>query len=471
MVERLPKIVLTAGALSLPFLIYMAYTRPFYFSSPSLASLIGIEFLFAALLLYRRIFFALILLVFLFAGTDLLPEGMWNAVRWLVLMVGASAGCCIMMLREPRTRLGRFHILALFAVLSAMVSAAVSRYPSFSLLKAVSLLLLFAYAATGARLAVAGRENRFFAGLLLGCEIFVAGIGAFYALGREVMGNPNALGAVMSFVAPILLWGTLVDQRPLVHHRRLFLYAASMYMLFHSYSRAGLLAGFCTSALLCVLMRRYKLLGQGIIILIILGGAVAIFTPEVFSATLHSLTTQVVYKDKDPALGVFGSRRGPWKKAVDSISQHLWLGSGFGTSNAGEGGSAQLGKFSSSADATSENGSSYLTIVSWVGVLGVVPFLLVLLVLLKKLLDTLRWMVSTGSPFHAAVPIAMVVVAGLLHAAFEDWLFAPGSYLCVFFWSFAFVLVDIAPSTPRIVPLQRASNRQLFPADTATGAA
>jgi hypothetical protein len=42
----------------------------------------------------------------------------------------------------------------------------------------------------------------------------------------------------------------------------------------------------------------------------------------------------------------------------------------------------------------------------------------------------------------------MVIFAGLIHAAFEDWLFAPGYYLCVFFWSVAFVLIDFAPWAP-----------------------
>jgi hypothetical protein len=41
----------------------------------------------------------------------------------------------------------------------------------------------------------------------------------------------------------------------------------------------------------------------------------------------------------------------------------------------------------------------------------------------------------------------------MLHATFEDWMFAPGYYLCVFFWCMAFVLVDLAPSpASRAVP-------------------
>jgi len=37
------------------------------------------------------------------------------------------------------------------------------------------------------------------------------------------------------------------------------------------------------------------------------------------------------------------------------------------------------------------------------------------------------------------------LAAGLVHAAFEDWLFAAGYYLCVFFWTLAFIMVDVLP--------------------------
>jgi hypothetical protein len=44
------------------------------------------------------------------------------------------------------------------------------------------------------------------------------------------------------------------------------------------------------------------------------------------------------------------------------------------------------------------------------------------------------------------VPLATIVLAGLVHAAFEDWLFAVGYYLCVFYWPLAFSLMDFAPA-------------------------
>ena len=44
-------------------------------------------------------------------------------------------------------------------------------------------------------------------------------------------------------------------------------------------------------------------------------------------------------------------------------------------------------------------------------------------------------------------PIGGILMAGLVHAAFEDWLFAPGYYLCVFFWSLAFIMMDVLPGS------------------------
>jgi O-antigen ligase/polysaccharide polymerase Wzy-like membrane protein len=447
--ERLAKIAPICGILVLlPWLVYVAYTRPGYFSSPTyLSGLLMLEFLLAAIWMYRRFFFVLVVLAFLFAGVDLPLGGMWTMGRWLFLVAGAAVGCFIM-LKQRQARFSLFHVLVFFSILAALVSAAVSRYPSFALMKALSLMLLFLYAGTGARIAVAGRETRFFAGLLLGSEIFVAGLGAFYFMGREVMGNPNSLGAVTAVIAPVLLWGTLIDETRVVRLRRLVLYLLCVYLLFQSHSRAALAAAFFSCSLLCLSLRKYKLFGQGVVVLLILMMSAAIVNPEAFSERLSSFTTSVVYKDRDSSLGVFASRKSPWQGAMDSIRKHLWFGSGFGTTDTGQDASAHLGKFTSSSETNSENGSSYLTIVSWVGILGAVPFLFVLLSLLSKITRTVLWMINTGSPFHPAIPLAMVVVAGLLHAALEDWLFAPGYYVCVFFWSIAFILVDLAPWAP-----------------------
>jgi len=94
--------------------------------------------------------------------------------------------------------------------------------------------------------------------------------------------------------------------------------------------------------------------------------------------------------------------------------------------------------------------------------LGVLSFFLLLILLLSRIARTVTWMLKTGSASHPAVPLAMIMVAGIVHAGFEDWMFAPGNYLCVFFWSLAFVFVDLAPS-PRVSGLALAWQQGLAP--------
>ena len=449
MTERNPRIVVIAAAMvALLALAYFAYTRPGYFTQTTyVGAFLVVEALIAAVWLYRRVFFPLLLVSFLFAGVDLPVGGGWNVARWVFLGTGALVGCFIM-LKERNHRFGMFHVLAVFAVLAALVSAAVSLYPDIATLKAASLFLLFVYGSTGARLAVMARENRFFEGLLIGCEGFVGVLGILYSVGIEMMGNPNSLGAVTSVAAPILLWGVLLEENSFVRRRRWVLYGLCMYLAFHSHARAGMAAAVVSCGLLCFALRRYKLLFQGAAILLILAAASAILDPPRFSDTVSRLAASVVYKEKDPALGVLSSRISPWQAAVDTLRTHFWFGTGFGTSDTGLDASEHLGKFSSSAKATTENGSSYLAIVAWVGMLGVVPFAMMLAMLVVKIVRTLLWMRRSGNPAHPAIPLAMVLLAGMVHATFEDWMFAVGYHLCVFFWSLAFVFVDLAPSRP-----------------------
>ena len=444
MTERLPKSVLVGGAiLALVVLAYAAFSRPGYFTSQSyLGGLVLLEFLIAALWLYRRVFFPVVILAFLLAGLDLPVGTAWTAARWVFLTVGAFGGLFII-LKERGHRFGLFHAVAAFAVMTALVSAAVSRYPGVALLKVLSLFLLFLYGATGARLAVAGRENRFFNGLLIGCEIFVGANALLHVAGIEAMGNPNSLGAVMGVVcAPILFWGVLLGGERFAQRRRWVLYAACMYLAFISHARAGLGAALLSSGLLCLALRKYKLAIEGSIVIVILVAATAIFRPEAVS----SLFTSVVYKNADQAQGVLASRESPWRAAVDSIHKQPWFGTGFGTTASGTDAHEEQGKFSSSTTVTTENGSSYLAIASGVGLLGVLPFGVLLILLVGKVFRTVAWMRRSGSAVHPAVPLAMVMCAGMAHAGLEDWMFAPGYYLCVFFWSLAFILVDVAPA-------------------------
>ena len=459
MTERIPKIVLFGSGILAPLLlVYIAYSRPSYFTNQTyLGGLILAEFLVAAVWMYRRVFFPVVIVSFLFAGANLPVGTMWTAGRWLFLAVGATFGLLIV-LKERRYHFGFFHIMAAFAVLTALLSATVSRYPNVALLKVLSFFLLFLYAATGARVAVKGRENAFFSRLLLGCEIFVGVNAGFYAVGVEAMGNPNSLGAVMGIVGvPLLLWGMLVaDDRKLRNRRGIFL-AIAVLLGFISHSRAGLAAAFVSSGLLCLAMRQYKLFIKGFVVITILLAATGILR----AGFIASMTSSIVYKGANAEQGILASRESPWHEAMDNIREHPWFGSGLGTTADSNNSSQEHANFSSTANVTGEHGSSYLAIAAGVGMIGSVPFAGMIALLLRKISSTLNRLRKTGIAAHPSVPLAAVILAGMVHAAFEDWMFAPGNYISVFFWCLVFVFIDVAPlGTPGIWQMNHPENRQ-----------
>ena len=447
--RRFSRILLFAAGVICLFGIYLAIFRPaFLTSARDLGALIGLQLLLAVIWNYRQRFFPVLVLIFLWAGLSIPLASIWTSGRWFVLAVGALVGLAIY-LKDENHHFGMFHLVALVSVLSALVSAMVSSYPGVAILKAISLFLLFLYGAAGARLAIVGREAKFFSGLLVGCEILVYGTAiAYFALGLKFFGNPNSLGAVMGVVlVPLLLWGILVSETRIVRQRRSFAFVLSLLLLFFSFARAGIVAGVVSCVLVCVTLRRYRLLIKGAIVAALAAALIYTVAPH-RSGESDSIASLFLYKGHRDS-GVLGSRESPWQETVSVIREHPWFGGGFGTSPVNQGNDVQSGNYASSSEIAREHGNSYLAIVEWVGLLGVVPFFTLILLIAVKIIHVLAWMRRTGDLRHAAVPIAVVLAAGLVHAVFEDWLFAAGYYLCFFFWSYAFMLFDVAPATVR----------------------
>ena len=181
--------------------VYLVLARPGYLTSVEyLGGLLLLEILAAIIWNYRQMFFPVLILTFLFAGTAVPMQAMWTSARWLVLGAGVLAAVFIY-LRDPFHSFGSLHLTALFCAVAAATSAFVSPYPKHALLKALSLLLLFAYGSFGSRLAVQGREEKFFSGLLVGGEalIYFAAV-EYFIFHHEFFGNPNSLGAIMGVV-------------------------------------------------------------------------------------------------------------------------------------------------------------------------------------------------------------------------------------------------------------------------------
>jgi O-antigen ligase len=443
MISRLPKLSLPiAIGLGFFFAVYLVVFRPGYLlSAEYLGMLIFLQVLAAVLWKFRQRFFPFLILMFL-AATTTLPL---QSARWVILGAGVLAGCAIS-LRDRQHSVGAFHCVALFCVLAALGSTTVPAYPSQALLKTLSLLLLFLYGSFGARLAVAGRERQFLAGLLLGCEVVIYLLAPTYFILRvEFLGNPNSLGAVMGLVAlPLMLWGIIASDRIVVRRRRVFAFLLALLLLLSSYSRASIAAAAFSCVLLCVVLRRYNLLMKGCVVAVVGAVIIATIAPPLAEPS-QSVTSAFLYKGHQSA-GFMDSRKSVWQETLSTIQEHPWLGTGFGTIGTNFDTGQESSKFSSNNNITREHGNSYLAIVEGVGLLGAAPFLTLAFLVAINATRVLVWARKTHDPRSLAIPIAAVMVAGLIHAGFEDWLFAVGNYVCVFFWSLAFILVDLLPA-------------------------
>ncbi len=452
-------------------ILYFVYSHLQYFGNISfLGGILLLEVIVACLWKYDQRYLVLLMLAFLWAGMNLPLQSAWTGGRWLVLVAGAVVGY-IVWLKSPRSPYGVFHLMAFFCIGTAFVSATVSSYIQMASLKAVSLCLLFAYCASGARLAVLGREDRFFRGLLLGSEIAVYLTAVSYlGLGQSIWGNPNSLGAAMSIGAfPILLWGWLISDGPTVRFRRLVALLLCVYLVRFSMARAGMVTVTLVTLIFCICLHQYKLLVKVVALALFLIAVSGMFAPEALNTQLGNMEDALLYKGHKEE-GAMGSRRTPWEKTIASIKAHPWFGTGYGTSPTGEDPGLYFGRFASSAETEREHGSSYMTIAEWVGLLGVLPFLAILAITAANVWKVCVWMKRTSDPRHYSIPLAMVVLSGLLHANFEDWLFAVGSYMSVFFWVCAFVLADLVP-VGVVVPAAGLASRAPSPAPAGFGVA
>jgi len=429
-------------------LVILARSVPGYFNNQQyLAGFIFLQVLLVALWFYDRLFFPFLMVAFLWAGMDVPLTELWTSGRWGVLALGALVGFARAM-RMGVQKYSVFHLAALFCVGSALVSALVSVLPQFALMKALSLAMLFLYGASGARL-VLRDPDRFFRGLLLVCEFSVyASAFTYMVLGMEVWGNGNSLGAVEGVVAaPVLLWGALVAPARNLRVRRAIACIGALYLVYFSVSRAAMMAAALAMLLLLSCLRRNRLIIQGLVGAGCMLAISAIAAPQHFDDMKTSFVEGVIYKGHHDQ-GLLGSRLPPWQEAMQVISDNPYFGTGFGTSTSGDKPFGEGGKFSSNSATNREHGSSYLAIAEWVGLLGIVPFLVLIALTLQAIARVCFYLRRTGDVSHYSVPLMMVLVAGLLHAGFEDWLFAVGYYLTVLFWVLTFLLMDVIPDAP-----------------------
>lgn len=453
MKSRAPLMLIPLGIIACLVLLISLMRWPAWFANTKyLGAIVALQIVLVALSHFEEVFFPLLMGTFLWAGTSLPFSETGMTLRWLFLGAGALGGF-VLWIKSSRSRhFGAFHLVALFCVVSALVSALVSEMPRTAVLKVLSLFLLFLYTSSGARLAIAGRENKTLGQLVFASEVLVyVSAVCYFVLGFGVFGNPNSLGAIIALVAvPILLWGAVTAETQGARRRRFVALFLCGGLLYSANSRASILSTVIVVLVVTIGLRQQRLLLQCAFVSVFFVTVMAVVNPSHVDELVSSLTGRMIYKEEGTHTGVFGSRLSPWADTVSVVKRHPWFGSGFGTSELGELRPA-LGESSvRTIEGTNrEHGDSYLALAEYLGLLGSLPFVILLLMLLRVVIRAYRWLRRTGNAYHPSVPFVLFIIAGLVHACFEDWLFAVGSYLCVFFWISAFALFDLTAEIER----------------------
>jgi O-antigen ligase len=430
------KIFPLVAAASIIFLLYLSASRPYLFGESSLLALLALVAAGLIVSQYKTHFWMLMMGIFFWAGSGVPLAAPMNIFRWVVLGSGALMALVYYVEKRNRIPFNHLHLLGLFTVVAASASAIVSVNPLLTLLKALSLAALFLYGSMGARIFWSRSPEVFVRKLLLLAEGLVYFTAICYLASFEVWGNPNSLGLIMGCICwPTLLWRFITPTARRKSPRLIIALLVCGTLLVFSVSRASLVAAAVTSMFLLVGARRYRMLmiGTSLFMLILLN--MYLVTPERFQNTSRTL----LYKTGKQG-DIMESRQKPWERSIATFQEHPWLGVGFG---AADNSSDWRFTYATQGNLTRERGSSYLTMLETTGLVGAVFIALLIFALVREIWIVFSWLRRTGKVNQPAVVAASIIAAGLVNAVFEDWMFAVGYYMSVFFWLLAFSLRDL----------------------------
>jgi O-antigen ligase len=426
----------TLGAVA-TYLVYLAITRPYTFGERNMTVALALIVVIYLTMSFETYFLPALLVVFFWAGSAVPFAGAMQFLRWAMVGLAAFLSLAYYARRAHRLPFNHLHLWGFLTVVAALVSASVSYNPKLTLMKASSVAGLFVYATIGIRAVWRERPDGMVRAVCWLAWILVYLTAALYFLfSIELWGNPNSMGLVIGVICwPVLLWLYLLAESSWQKLRAGLPLLLCAVLLLSSGSRASLLAAGAASVALLISARRYRLMIVGCFLFGMVLSATYVLAPQRFQARAE----RVIYKKGERFRGVLLSRQSPWEDSWASVQAHPWLGTGFGVSEVAVG---WRGGYESSLDSR-ERGSSYLTILEGFGLLGGVPFVLLLGSLLFSCWRTFSWLRRGGKMTYPAVPVASLLVAGLVNAAFEDWLLAVGYHTCVVLWVVAFSLRDL----------------------------
>jgi len=245
---------------------------------------------------------------------------------------------------------------------------------------------------------------------------------------RGPFGNPNALGAFIPLVAPVLLLrlSQTTKKEPIIRTAYVALAVLYAVCLLMSRSRTGIIATFVCCAWWLFFSSRKVFtwfVTTGFI------GALILFA--YFPGYVDSLNRTFVQKDSPYLLH---SRERLLADSWEAAKANPVLGTGFGVAK----GSSEEWQFGfSSGIAGREKMNSFLALVEEVGLVGaaflVYPIIWVLAASARRL-KLIRMFHASDREYQTVVTLSACLLGGLVDSMGEAWLTAAGFFACVMFW-------------------------------------
>ncbi|HKP54375.1 MAG TPA: O-antigen ligase family protein [Chloroflexia bacterium] len=361
----------------------------------------------------------------IFGGSDVLSLG-----RWMVLLLF----CAIFALqffsrehiREPRL----LDAIALFFLLYTLASTTYSIAPDVTLQRGLSICLMYVAIFWG----IWGYADRASAEKIVQALIYAVGLillmglvaapfwpGAWQRTGRfqGLFTNPNAIGLLAAIILPLVVW-KVFQSRWWPNIMLLGVVALSLVL---SASRNGFFVSLIAIVYLFSKARGSKVLLAGGTLLALLFLVVAVEAVDVGSVVEDYAVGRLV---NPLEVGDASGRFQLWPVAISLIETQVMTGHGFGTE---EFALVDIGRTLRDFSGGYFH-NSYLGMAFQLGIVGLVLLIAPLIVLVA----TQFWRSRHDYTISLSHALQAVLLAGLLTAFFESWIYSVGNAYSFPFW-------------------------------------
>ena len=370
-------------------------------------------------------------LVFSLAGGDFAYSGIFNLLRWVVM----AALIADSFVRTKMRNLEKYDALFILPIVFAAASTAWSISTTTTIARTLSIVLFYLtiYFAIWQRISQ-WRLNKLYDLLLVpAIGLFAISVTAGFLLPEStieagrlkgIFSNANTLGLFASFCFPIAIRRCIVRPSNYSYGSAIL----SLLAVFMSGCRTALL-NIALTFIVVVLRLKFR---QKWAAITILGAISAVYIGVMYQEFMDSAV-------RLETLRTGSNRTIFWNNFVDFIAERPLLGHGFGTEdrvNEFYGVDWRL-DFNIRGDRAL---NSYLGITSETGLIGLAIFMLPLLLLAWKSL----WVKQSKDIIFSSASI----IAGLITAIFESYLFSAGNAFCYVFWIHVMLVVHYFTHSP-----------------------